>query len=139
MKKLMIAMIALALCLALCGCLDQTEQIPGDNTEPAPGETTGTAIDKMPDEKPYEKVEEDADDEIVGPSLPTYAEFIAKSPEDQQAFMNSFGTDLDGIQRFMAWYTDAKAAYDADRESQENGDGSIDIGDYVDKELENPQ
>lgn len=135
MKKWMIAVVALALCLSLCGCFDRSEQIPNDSTESAPVESTSTTSDT----KPSETVEGDLDEEIAGAGTLSYAEFISKSPEDQQAYMNSFGTDLDGIQQFMAWYTEAKAEYDAERESQENAGGSIDIGDYVGKESENPQ
>ena len=61
----------------------------------------------------------------------TYLEFISMSPAEQQTYMNSFGTDMAGIQRFMAWYAEAKAAYDAEQATAEQTDVDINIGDYV--------
>lgn len=61
----------------------------------------------------------------------TYEEFISMSPEDQQAYMFSYGTDAQGLAKFQAWYIEAKSQYDAEQVTAETGDGNIDIGDYI--------
>jgi hypothetical protein len=60
----------------------------------------------------------------------TYEDYLAMTPDEQQAFYDSFASE----DEFFAWFVEAKAAYDAakDEEHVDVGeDGSIDIGDLV--------
>ncbi len=58
----------------------------------------------------------------------TYGEYKSLSPVEQQAYYESFSDPED----FIAWYSQAKAAYDAQQSEMEIGSGGgIDLGDYI--------
>ena len=46
--------------------------------------------------------------------------------------MYSFCDNEAGLMKFMEWYAEANAIYDAEQATAETGDGNIDIGDYID-------
>ena len=63
----------------------------------------------------------------VAPSELTFAEFLAMSPADQQAYMESYSD----MSAFLAWYAQAEAKYKAEQGTPVTGDGNINIGDYI--------
>ena len=88
---------------------------PTDTTEPTTDTTEPTTDTTEPTQS--------------GNSDPvTYEAYQAMSPEDQQAFFESFGS----YQDFIAWYVAAEAAYKESQDRNEvSGDGSLDIGDII--------
>jgi len=70
--------------------------------------------------------ETDGDDETFVPEPMTYAEFIAMSPYDQQAYFESF----ENMQDYFDWYNNALAEYEKEQNKQE-ADGPIDIGEII--------
>ena len=56
----------------------------------------------------------------------TYEKYISMSPEEQQKYMMSF----ESVEKFFEWFNEVKAKYEAENEAVE-GNGSIDIGDYM--------
>ena len=150
MKKIFIIAMSVILCFMLNGCAEETGQIAGATRpnyidpdlqtgiyipEFTAYETVGNAPSVMtePFGTDIFTVPGSNDEQVASPDVLTYAEFISMDPKDQQEYMNSFGADMDGIQKFMAWYADAKAKYDAEQADKETGDGNIDIGDYIGK------
>ncbi len=57
----------------------------------------------------------------------TYAEYIAKTPAEQQAYYETYDNFMD----FVAWYNAAKAKYDAENEVNRVEGGKIDIGEIM--------
>ena len=60
-----------------------------------------------------------------------FSEFLAMSPAEQQAYMESY----DDIMDFLEWYRVAEEKYKSEQAAsgtENNGDIDIDIGDYVD-------
>lgn len=58
----------------------------------------------------------------------TFAEFLAMSPADQQAYMESY----ENITDFLEWYRMAEEQYKAEQPNIEiGGNGDINIGDYI--------
>ncbi len=58
----------------------------------------------------------------------TYKEYLALSAAEQQAYFESFDSPED----YMAWRTQAKKAYEDEQNAiRVEGDGSFNIGDYI--------
>ena len=58
-----------------------------------------------------------------------FAEFLAMSPAEQQEYMESYEDIMD----FLEWYRTAEEKYKSEQSGTEiEGDGNIDIGDYID-------
>ena len=60
----------------------------------------------------------------------TYEKYISMSPEDQQAYFESYSSP----DAFFKWFNAAKAEYDKNNDAIEVEGGNIDIGDYMDEE-----
>lgn len=57
----------------------------------------------------------------------TYADYIAMTPAQQQAYFESFSS----LDAYTKWYNDAKAEYEANNESIEIEGGNVNLGDIV--------
>lgn len=59
----------------------------------------------------------------------TFAEFLNMTPAEQQAYMDSY----EDITDFLEWYRTAEEQYQAEQSDEViEGDGTIDIGEYID-------
>ena len=59
----------------------------------------------------------------------TYETYIAMSPEDQQAFFETF----DGPESFFNWYNGEKEKYEKEHAGDAVTGDSIDLGDYIEE------
>lgn len=107
---------------------------PTEATEPVePTEPTETTEPTDPTDST--QPEETTPPEIQEPTEPsepvellTYEEYMALSPEEQQAYFLSFEDPAD----YMAWFNQAKAEYEANKDDIViGGDGNVDIGDIL--------
>ena len=124
MKKMIILAMAVTLCLMLSGCADE-----GQITDGTAADNAGSAL---PTGTYTSDPAKDQPSEIVPGSL-SYVEFMSLSPVDQQEYMYSFGNDAEGMEKFLAWYAEARAKFEAEQPEIGPGDGNIDIGDFIDK------
>ena len=107
-----------------------TEPIRESDEEPAAdGETVPAELDTT---KPTETTEPKTEGEpATGTTEPqagalSYAEYMAMSPAEQQAYYESFPT----LEEFIAWHNAAQAEYEAEHDIPVVT-GPIDIGDYM--------
>ncbi len=116
---------------------NQSEGSEGNNTPTAPsgnGTVTQPEIPGSNGSKP-DSGKEEGKGEASTPSNPapdtslTYAEYIAMTPDQQEAYYQSYST----FEAFSAWYLAAKKEYDANKDSNTIVDGSIDIGEIMGK------
>lgn len=85
---------------------------------------TETTVPKEETTDPSEDSKEDtgnAGADATEPKPMTYEEFIAMSPEKQQAYQMSFSD----VSKFFEWYNAAKEKYDKEHPPIEVGDGPI--------------
>lgn len=73
--------------------------------------------------------DEDEESGVLSPAEVTYEDYMAMTPEQQQAFYESFPS----LQDYIDWFNAAKAAYDASKDDVVVDGGNIDIGDYIEK------
>lgn len=107
---------------------EATTQSTTPSTEPTTQPTESTTPSTEPTDT-TEPTTDTTEPTQSGNSDPvTYEAYQAMSPEDQQAFFESFGS----YQDFIAWYVAAEAAYKESQDRNEvSGDGSLDIGDII--------
>lgn len=85
---------------------------PNDSAPTNPGTQKPDPTDPNPTEKPD-----------VSPDDVDYETFMAMSPSEQQAFMESF----DSIEDFFVWFQEAKQKYEDEHPSVDVGDGNVTI------------
>lgn len=83
----------------------------------APGEEVPVGSDDQ-------AVQGDQNDSKDWEELLTYAEYLEKSKEEQDAFYASFEDPME----FFEWFDAVKAIYDEERKENEFDGGAIDIG-----------
>lgn len=91
----------------------QQETEPEETKETSSGKQE-TSATNPPQEQPAE-------------ALTEYEKFHAKSPADQQAYMESFSS----IEEFFAWYNAAQEEYEQKKPPVEIGNGQIDLGELL--------
>lgn len=103
------------------------EELPEETTKATENTkaTESTEATTQPTEesttKPTETVPQD------DPAVTAYEAYLAMSPEEQQAFFESFSSP----EAFIAWFNTAKAEYDAKNKTVDGKNGEINIGDYM--------
>lgn len=112
---------------------DSVESTAGKGTQaPAEGnsETPVPTVDTEPTEEPEpaetSKSTEPTQEESAGPELLTYEEYDALTPEEKQAYFESFAT----VEDFYIWLEAAEEESDGKQNNTTGGD-KIDIGDYI--------
>ena len=110
----------------------ETETKTETETETERETETETEVEEETEEESESEIETETDPAPTptGPDLSmTYEGYLALSDEAKYAFYQTF---LPDVQAFFDWYNAAKAAYDAEQERNEIGEGgNVDIGDIL--------
>ncbi len=100
------------------------------------GSTGNTNEGNKPEQStPSQEPEKPSQGESTPPAEPkpntnlTYAEYMAMTPAEQEAYYESYENVMD----FIAWHNAAKAKYDAEKDSIQIEGGNIDIGEIMGK------
>lgn len=112
---------------------DPVESTSGKETQAPAGGNSGTSK-PTEDTKPAEgseptetsKPTEPTQEESAGPELLTYKEYEALTPEEKQAYFESFAT----VEDFYAWLEAAEEESGGKQNNTTGGD-KIDIGDHI--------
>lgn len=103
--------------------IEEWEDLPTTQPTDATVETTAPAETTAPDETTEPDQEPESNDLAA-----QYARYLAMTPEEQQAFYESFASP----DAFFAWYDSAKAAYEANQDVVDIQGGDVDLGDLMD-------
>lgn len=137
MKKQWIIIIVLA-ALLLTAVIIASRSFPDVNDTPSPNnkdttQTTGSEIESTdPTDENFENTLSTEDNENTFPTV-SYEEyqFVMSDPE-RQAYADKFPSN----EAFYAWFYSAKDEYEAKKENDPtptiSGDGTIDIGGFID-------
>lgn len=112
---------------------DPVESTSGEETQAPAGGNSGTSKpteDTEPTEEPEptetSKPTEPTQEESTRPELLTYEEYDALTPEEKQAYFESFAT----VEEFYAWLEAAEEESGGKPNNTTGGD-KVDIGDYI--------
>lgn len=101
---------------------------PSDSTVPEQDSTVGDTENEQ-DKNDNSSGNGNGSTELPAPGTLSYEDFIKLTPEQQQAYQESYGLDEAGLQAFFKWYSEAKAAYEKEHPPEEiPSDGKIDLG-----------
>lgn len=97
-------------------------------TTPAEATKPTTPAEMTKPTTPPEAANPTTPSDAAEPDKMTYEEYMARPPEAQQEFFESFAS----VEAYFDWFNAAKAAYEANRDCIEiDGSGSIDIGEII--------
>lgn len=101
-------------------------QAPAGGNSGTPKPTVDTEPTEEPEPAETSESTEPTQEESAGPELLTYEEYDALTPEEKQAYFESFAT----VEDFYTWLEAAEEENDGKQNNTTGGD-KIDIGDYI--------